>query len=126
MGGRRSLCPRDHDSLVAQATLSQFLEVVDRVAERQQWHYRRAFWTAYIERRVVSNAWVAFGTTGAQVARRLADDSADTLMRHFAALGGAGTDQAVLLLHIGDLIIADWSHNGRFGFGGNETPRTAI
>jgi hypothetical protein len=98
---------------LAEATLEQFLKVVDRVAERQQWNYRRAFWTAYIQRRVVSNSWVAFGTAGAQFARRLADDSADTLMRHFATLGGAGADQAVLLLHIGDLIIADWSHNGR-------------
>jgi EH_Signature domain len=98
---------------LAQATLTQFLEVVDRVAEKQQWHYRRAFWTAYIERRVVSNAWVAFGNTGAQVARRLADDSADSLMRRFGILSGASADQAVLLLHIGDLIIADWSHNGR-------------
>jgi hypothetical protein len=98
---------------LAQATLEQFLRVVDSVAERQQWNYRRAFWTAYIDRRVVSNAWVVFGTNGAQFARRLADSSADSLMRRFGTLGGAGADQAVLLLHIGNLIIADWSHNGR-------------
>jgi hypothetical protein len=98
---------------LAQATLEQFLKVVDRVAARRQWDYRRAFWNAYIEKRVVANAWVAFGSNGAQVARRIAETSADSLMRRFATLGGSGADQAVLLLSIGDLIIADWSHNGK-------------
>jgi hypothetical protein len=98
---------------LAQATLEQFLKVVDRVAAKHQWDYRRAFWNAYIEKRVVANAWVAFGANGAQVARKIAETTADSLMRRFGMLGGAGADQAVLLLSIGDLIIADWSHNGR-------------
>jgi hypothetical protein len=98
---------------LAQATLEQFLKVVDHVAERHQWDYRRAFWSAYIERGFVSNAWVAFGSSGAQVARKIAETTADPLMKRFATLGGSGPDQAVLLLSIGDLIVADWSHNGR-------------
>ena len=61
----------------------------------------------------MTNAWVAFGVNGAQVARKIAESTADSLMRRFGTLGGAGADQAVLLLSIGDLIIADWSHNGR-------------
>jgi hypothetical protein len=95
------------------------------VAARHQWDYRRAFWSAYIEKKVVSNAWVAFGTSGAQVATRISDDTGDKLMRRFATLGGAGADQAVLLLKIGDLVVADWSHNGRLRIwrrGGNKSP----
>ena len=98
---------------LAKATLEQFLKVVDRVAAKHQWEYRRAFWNAYIGKGVVANAWVAFGSTGAQVARGIADATADSLMRRFATLAGANPDQAVLLLSIGDLVIADWSHNGR-------------
>lgn len=98
---------------LAQATLEQFLKVVDRVAPRHQWEYRRAFWNAYIEKGLVSNAWVAFGTAGAQVARRIAETTGDGLMRRFATLGKSGSDQAVLLLNIGELVIADWSHDGR-------------
>ncbi|WFU42743.1 EH signature domain-containing protein [Bradyrhizobium sp. CB82] len=98
---------------LAQATLEQFLKVVDRVAERHQWDYRRAFWSAYIERGFVANAWVAFGSNGAHVARKIAEATSDQLMNRFGTLGGAGPDQAVLLLSIGDLIVADWSHNGR-------------
>jgi hypothetical protein len=98
---------------LAQATLEQFLKVVDRVAERHQWDYRRAFWSAYIERGFVANAWVALGSSGAHVARKIAEATSDQLMNRFGTLGGAGPDQAVLLLSIGDLIVADWSHNGR-------------
>jgi hypothetical protein len=98
---------------LAQATLEQFLKVVDRVAPKHQWDYRRAFWNAYIERRAVGNAWVAFGSRGTQIAKRLADDSGDALMRRFAILTGGSPDHAVLLLRIGDLVVADWSHNGR-------------
>jgi EH_Signature domain len=98
---------------LAQATLEQFLKVVDRVAAAHQWEYRRTFWNAYIEKGWVSNAWVAFASTGAAVAMQMAKESDDDLMRRFATLGGASADQAVLLLQIGDLFIADWSHNGK-------------
>ncbi|WP_334356952.1 MULTISPECIES: EH signature domain-containing protein [unclassified Bradyrhizobium] len=98
---------------LAQATLEQFLKVVDRVAERHQWDFRRSFWSAYIERGYVANAWVAFGSNGAHVARKISETTADPLMKRFATLAGAGPDQAVLLLSIGELIVADWSHNGR-------------
>lgn len=98
---------------LAQATLEQFLKVVDRVAAKQQWDYRRAFWGAYIEKRVVTNSWVAFGSDGARVAKQISDRTTDKIMRRFATLEGAGADQAVLLLRIGELVVADWSHNGR-------------
>jgi hypothetical protein len=98
---------------LAKATLEQFLKVVDRVAAKHQWDYRRAFWGAYIDRQYVSNSWVAFGAGGAAVARGLADDSGDKLMKQFASLGQSAADQAVLLLQVDNLIIADWSHNGK-------------
>jgi hypothetical protein len=98
---------------LAEATLEQFLKVVDRVAPKNQWEFRRAFWNGYITKGFVANAWVAFGSAGAQVAARIAERTSDGVMRRFGKLSGAGADQAVLLLSIGDLIVADWSHNGR-------------
>lgn len=97
---------------LAQASLEQFLKVVDRVAPKDKWEDRRLFWSAYIEKRVVGNSWVAFGSDGALVARRLAEESADTVMGRFAKIVGAQANHPVLLLQIGDLVIADWSHNG--------------
>jgi hypothetical protein len=98
---------------LAQATLEQFLKVVDHVAPKHQWDYRRRFWNAYIKKGMVANAWVAFGSNGAQVARQIAETTADELMRRFAMLVGVSSNHAVLLLSIGDLVIADWSHSGR-------------
>jgi EH_Signature domain len=98
---------------LAQATLEQFLKVVDRVAAKQQWDYRRTFWGAYIAKRAITNSWVAFGSEGARFAKQLSKNTADKMRLRFATLEGAGADQAVLLLRIGDLVIADWSHNGR-------------
>ena len=62
---------------------------------------------------LMGRSGVAFGTSGALVARQIADSTDDKLMRRFATLGGASSHQAVLLLSIADLVIADWSHNGR-------------
>src|SRR5258708_40151805 len=116
MGCRERLDAREkwksYPAKARQRTLEQFLKVVDRVAAAHQWEYRRAFWNAYIEKGWVSNAWVAFASTGAAVARQMAKEADDDLMRRFAVLAGASAGQAVLLLQIGDLFIADWSHNG--------------
>jgi hypothetical protein len=111
---------------LAQATLEQFLKVVDHVAPKHQWDYRRVFWNAYIRKGMVANAWVAFGSNGAHVARRIAEATADELMRRFATLLGGSSNHAVLLLSIGDLVIADWSHSGRLRIwrsGNNAAPK---
>lgn len=98
---------------LARVALAQFLEVIDRLALDRQWKYRRAFWTAYFDRDWVWDARVAFGPGGADLARQLFGPDAP-----FATLVRGGRkpidrNHAVLLLRLGDLVIADWSHNGR-------------
>lgn len=100
---------------LARAALEHFLTVVDATAsEQHQWDYRRAFWGAYIDGDYVSDAWVAFGAAGRLYARELAKEMDDaTLSRYGMLIRPYDRTQAVLLLRIGNLIIADWSHNGR-------------
>jgi EH_Signature domain len=98
---------------LAGVALAQFLEVIDRLALDRQWRYRRAFWTAYFDRDWVWDAQVAFGPSCAILARQLFGREVP-----FATLVKGGRklpdrNHAVLLLRIGDLVIADWSHNGR-------------
>lgn len=107
---------------LARASLDQFLAVVDQTAPGHQWEYRRAFWGAYIDRDYVSDSWVAFAPNGAARARQLARERDDAGMLSFGALRGAAADQAVLLLRIGDLTIADWSHNGSLRIWHNTDP----
>jgi hypothetical protein len=97
---------------LARASLEQFLAVVDHTAIGHQWEFRRAFWGAYIDRNHVHDVWVAFGSTGKARAKQLAQEMEDPGMLSFSSLKGGSPDQAVLLLQIGELIVADWSHNG--------------
>jgi hypothetical protein len=97
---------------LARASLEQFLAVVDRTALEHQWEFRRAFWRAYIDRDHVKDAWVVFGPAGRARAKELARETKDPGMLSFGSLRGGSSDHAVLLLRIGDLVVADWSHNG--------------
>jgi EH_Signature domain len=94
-------------------SLRQFLDVVDRIAPDHMWKYRRAFWQAYYEADLLLNAWVVFGSDGAEQAKRAFGNDVP-----FGTFRPGGRRQilpghAVLLLDFGPCIIADWSHSGR-------------
>ena len=94
--------------------LAQFLDVVDETAPDQQWKYRRAFWMAYYNKGVITDAWVAFGKNGANKAEQIARRNKDNSWLSFGHLFGSGdSDHAVLILRIGNMIVADFSHNGK-------------
>jgi len=98
---------------LARVALAQFLDVIDRLALAQHWVYRRAFWTAYFEREWIWDAQVALDRRGARLAKSLFGQDAP-----FATLDDGGRKQilaghAVLLMRLGNLTIADWSHNGQ-------------
>lgn len=92
--------------------LRQFLEIVDETAYQNQWEYRRAFWMAYYERGAISDAWVAFAPRGAERARQLFG-AHTSFGRLRATWKPVENGHAVLLMRIGDLVVIDWSHNGR-------------
>jgi hypothetical protein len=101
-------------SWLAEQSLRQFLDVVDSTAnDKYMWQYRRAFWEGVykLDPPVITEAWVAFGPDGERRAKR--DYGRDAT---FAVLTQSGrqieSGHAVLLLRIGDGVVADWSHNG--------------
>lgn len=92
--------------------LRQFLEIVDDVAYKQQWEFRRAFWMAFYEKGFIEEAWVAFGATGRQ--RALREFGKNTgVARLEASWKPVEAGHAVLLMRIAGLTVCDWSHNGR-------------
>lgn len=108
---------------LVERALMQFLDVVDEFAHDHQWKYRRAFWLAYYKKGYIREGWVAFARNGARKSVRLAEKNDDPSWYNFAKLDGAGDhDHAVLILQIGDVIVADFSHNGkcRIWDGGND------
>ncbi|CAK0744256.1 Zorya protein ZorC EH domain-containing protein [Azospirillaceae bacterium] len=98
-------------------SLEQFLQVVDETVKSHQsrmWANRRQFWLSYYEGGYISECWVVFGRRGAALARQLALETQNPALENFGVfIRDVGRDptQAVLLMRVGDLRIADWSHN---------------
>jgi hypothetical protein len=92
---------------LARASLAAFFDIIADHALDHQWRYRQAFWTAYLERGAIADAWLALGRDvffSASTVRDLADG--------YGRLTGGQGNQSVLLLRIGPLILCEWSHNG--------------
>jgi hypothetical protein len=95
---------------LTEIALRQFFDVVDKVANPEHWVYRRAFWDALYERGYIDEAWAVFNYAGAEEARRMF--AKDISFGRFKGPGGVQSGQAALLMRIGTLVIAEWSHSG--------------
>jgi hypothetical protein len=91
------------------ATLDDFFRLIEKFAWMEHWRYRRAFWTAYVQQNVIDDAWVVLGEDAQQAARQVFRRAGAS----FGKLRSSGDKRhSVLLMRIGDLVIAEWSHNG--------------
>jgi hypothetical protein len=106
---------------LTRASVMQFLEVVDRSLRepdaRRMWSYRRAFWTSYLLNESgprIERAWVAFGADGARLARAAARETGDKSLSVFGNQSEKSGQHAALILEIGDLLVVDWSHSGKY------------
>lgn len=98
-------------SWLAYGTIEQFFEIIDASAKAHHWNDRRAFWASYAEKGVVTDAWVAYGPKALRLAR-----SASSSTGYGELSGAREQDHSVLLLQIGTLIVADYSHMGSCRF----------
>jgi hypothetical protein len=95
---------------LARASLAAFFDLIADHALDHQWRYREAFWSAYLERGAIEDAWLALGSQVRQTAKTVSD-----LAGAFGRLEGGGVEgsQSVLLMRIGPLVLCEWSHNGK-------------
>ncbi len=99
---------------LTEQSLRQFLDVVDRTARPDHWRYRRAFWEAFYYEGLITEAWVAFASSGQAEARRAYGRSASFAALHQSKAGKqVEHGHAVLIMRIGQYVVCDWSHNGR-------------
>jgi hypothetical protein len=100
---------------LVQTTVRQFFEIVAKTTDRpDQWQQRTAFWLQYLDAGVITDAWFAFGSMAERAARTsLRDENVD-----YARIEGQGADasHSALVFSLGDLRIAEWSHNGMTRF----------
>lgn len=94
-------------------TLNAFIRIIkeatkgDAVA-KDHWQERRAFWMAYQDAEHIEKVWIALGPEAESIAHKHTN-----LNGQFGRLTKQRSmNHSVLLLRIGGLLIADWSHNG--------------
>jgi hypothetical protein len=97
---------------LAYGTIARFFEVIDASAEAGHWTDRRSFWASYADGGAVTDAWVAYGP----VAHHLAQQSADPTFQFGQLANARLRHHSALLLRIGTLVVADYSHNGSCRF----------
>ncbi|WP_374944918.1 EH signature domain-containing protein [Sphingomonas sp.] len=115
---RRGSDPRRLTNLLrgwlTEATVRAFFNIVRTTTDRKdQWDAREAFWLAYMDSGAITEAWFAFGRRAELLAGRLAKEDN---VRFARVSGGADPSHSALILSIGDLRIAEWSHNGSCRF----------
>ena len=102
------------------ASLEDFFRVLDRTADAH-WMYRKAFWSAYLGRRAIDDAWIVLGPDALRIVRQGFREGAAAAKLRMGT--GVLANHSVLLMRIGGLTIAEWSHNGtcRIWKRGNKT-----
>jgi hypothetical protein len=107
---------------LTEQSLRQFFDVVDRIAPDGAWKYRRKFWLAFHNHRLIRNAWVVFGDDGAAEARKAFGREALFGVFNSGGRKPIQKGHAVLLLDFGQCVVADWSYNGFCNIWPNNSP----
>jgi hypothetical protein len=94
---------------LARASLEVFFGLIADHALDAQWTYRQAFWSACLAKGAIDDAWLVLGGNVHASARARRELGTDFGLLESA---GASANQSVLMLRIGPLVIAEWSHNG--------------
>lgn len=95
---------------LSRQSFEQFFKIVDRLNKDERWPYRKAFWSAYLNKCDHMEAWFALNENAQRKARQMFPD--DNLS--FGMLAGSGSKQneAVVIMKIDNLIITEWNDTG--------------
>jgi len=104
-------------SWLVEDTLEDFFRLLDTLSGTdsdldRHWPYRKAFWMAYLRRGYIRDAWVALAPGAEFHAKRRFNAREGS----YGNVSGPGVKQnhAVLIMRIGDLVITEWNHNGKY------------
>jgi len=97
-------------------TLNDFFALLTHVARYdsmadRHWEYRKRFWNAYLQKGVISEAWVALGPTAYYEAKSFLNEGEANI---YASLSGAQSRHSSLIMVINGVLITEWSHSGSY------------
>jgi hypothetical protein len=93
-------------------SIELFVRVIDELALDQHWRYRRAFWMSYFERSAIKDAWVVFAPNPLALADQIRKRETMAPREYGILEGATQNNHSILIMTLGDLIIAEYSHNG--------------
>lgn len=97
---------------LSKLSLDAFFDVVGQFAGNtgmgHQWQARKAFWAACLKKDFIQDSWLVLGDN---VARAVAHNR--ELRGSHGRLADGNANHSVLLMRIGQLTFAEWSHNGK-------------
>ena len=103
---------------LAKVTLDQFFRLLAETAQRDDhWEDRKQFWSYYLERGAVSDAWIILGPS----AQWKVVSNANKLQGSYGCLERAqDKSQSALLMKVGNVVVAEWTHNSTCAFWVND------
>jgi hypothetical protein len=94
------------------ASFETFFRIMGRTTDNPvQWRARERFWRRYHEGGHVQEAWFILGHEAERQMRAYRDELAEA-GGYGQVDEGATPSHSALLMQIGDVVIADWTHNG--------------
>jgi len=109
---------------LSQLSLDAFFNIIGQFAEsagmNHQWKRRQAFWGSCLRKGYIVDSWLILGDN---VARAISTNR--DLQGSYGRLFEGHANHSVLLMKIGSLIFAEWSHNGKlraWPLGWKQTP----
>lgn len=95
-------------------TIDLFFHIIDQHGLDHQWRTRKAFWKQFFDNDSVTEAWVVFANKPHKSARRVNKTGVEGASLEWGRIVNAGDpDHAVLLMQMRNVVVAEWSHNGR-------------
>lgn len=91
---------------IAADAMDLFFSILSQTAE-PMWEHRHKFWQALMARNVIDEVWPVLGHQAGVIAKRSGIKDIQ-----YSKLNGALSEQSVLLMRMGDLIFAEWTHSG--------------
>ncbi|EJG1713943.1 EH signature domain-containing protein [Vibrio parahaemolyticus] len=112
-------------SWMVESTLEDFFSLLDYVSRGDEtadrhWRYRKAFWKAYLDIEAIDEAWLVLGPYAKSMSNQFLEGGSSYGV--FVRGSGVNSRHSALILRIGNLIITEWSHSGKYRYWFDASP----
>lgn len=106
-------------SWMVESTLEDFFSLLDYVSRGDEtadrhWRYRKAFWKAYLDVEAIDEAWLVLGSYAKSMSNQFLNGGSS--YGAFMRGSGVSSRHSALMLRIGNLVITEWSHSGKYRY----------